>query len=98
MATIEQICEVLKAHEEGKTVQYRDIYGDWDGVNPIMCTVAFLQSAGLRVKPEPREVWMVYPTDSVGPHAYVDRSAAYGYASKYGGEVARFREVLDESE
>lgn len=98
MASIEQICEVLKAHEEGKTVQYRDVYGDWIGVNPIMCTVTYLQSVELRVKPRPRELWVVDYEDGLYS-TFENEAKARSYITDGNySRLHKFREVTDESE
>lgn len=101
MATIEQICEVLKAYEEGKIVQTKRDGGNWYDLGVAefeYWSVQDLLNFELRVKPEPREVWGV-----VGKKGNVlllkSKQEADIYKDCYDYDrVTKFREVFDESE
>lgn len=105
MATIEQICEVLKAFKEGKTVQMKNKSGKWVDVPDFhkwQIGTPLKSDKHIRIKPEPLELWVVFWNDQSYSVCSSEKEAedwvASSYCGKYKGVVSKFREVLDESE
>lgn len=109
MATIEQICEVLKAHAAGKTVQWRVFpMGEWEDMDVTEfkeMPVATLLEIEFRVKPEPREIWVgsfprVEGSQPRNDLVFNSEAEARGYNDfvQRFQKIVKYREVTDESE
>lgn len=94
---IDELCEILKAHCEGKTIQTLCADGKYRDEDikeyPIN---TFLRNA-FRVKPEPREIWVIQESSGF---LYEDRlftsEVEVHKHTPYGAKAVKFREVLDE--
>lgn len=100
MATIEEICEVLKAHADGKTVQWKvwskDGWEDLDKTQLRETPVAILLENEFRIKPQPREVWIVYPDYPSELEVFTNYNDAIYWCSEFTATIRKFREVVDD--
>lgn len=86
-----QFLPLVQALADGKTIQERTQSDLWYD----MSDVAFLNSdpAQYRIKPEPRERWVVTRRHNAEA-VFETRGVAQAYADIYGGELRQYREVL----
>ena len=91
--THEEMIAVIQAHKDGKIIQSRDYIEDnWIDCDPIW---DFNESM-YRIKPEPREWWMLLDTDEpLSISCY--RSSRYAgiRQNEIGGEIVHVREVIE---
>lgn len=93
MMTHDEMIDVIRAHREGKQIQFSSPGNGWR--NCLDDPSWNFQTNCYRVKPEPREIWVnVYDDNSYGSiHDTKERAIAYCNA---GGTTIRFRAVIDE--
>ena len=89
----------MQAFAEGKTVQWQDsVTNEWQDDNDPN----FHPVAKWRIKPEPREVWVVYVKDEVIDASFSSKEEAEHWAFSTVGprgfslSIVKFREVMDE--
>lgn len=76
---------LVQALVDGKTVQYRLLGEKWSTGGDVDFT---LPPDQYRIKPEPREIWVVNGDEDL---SFFDKSDAIAY----GGNVVRYREVIE---
>lgn len=96
--TVDEMIIVLLAHKEGKTIQYcakvGNHEGEWkDRVKSVPLEFNFV-SYNYRVKPIPKEYWLVRATPTTSLQVWVVDPSKELYAEKW-HEVVHVKEVLD---
>jgi hypothetical protein len=101
MTNIDELCKILKAYAEGKTVQMKNKKGDWVDVPDFhkwQIGTPLQSNKQIRIKPEPREIWVVQYDGTLLHSVFEDQTRATEYVKGCNSKtnMAKFREVLDE--
>ncbi len=103
MMTHDEMIAVIRAHAEGKKIQWRPVHmpqREWEHTDEQSASAPAWNFAryDYRVAPEPRKAQRVWLLSGCG-YVYHSRQDAEAAARGIIGEVVReFREVLDEKE
>ena len=100
-----ELLPVIQAFAEGKVVQYKQANTDWIDCREADFGMGFLRDTEYRIKPKPRERWLLAKPDHILPSTHESRHEALIFrktlAEENGAhfneyEPVLFREVLDD--